>query len=257
MGIRFDGVVTESLAKQIAEQIREAIVDGRLKVDERLPTEAELAARFDVSRPTVREALKRLAAQNLIRSRRGPTGGTFVARPSLEDASQALTEAATLLVSLGEFTLSDIAEARDAMERTCARLAAARREDGHLERMTTEIAVQRDLSISGEEFCASDVRFHRAVADASGNPVLQFVMNTVIEALQPASNMVIDRFRDRRLAADQHQKLYDAVAAGNANAAEAAVADLMTTLKEQYARAQEWRARKDTGGHGATGTGDA
>ncbi len=244
MSVTFDGVVTESLAKQIAEQIREAILDGRLKVDERLPTEMELAERFEVSRPTVREALKRLAAQNLIRSRRGPTGGTFVNRPSIADASRALTESATLLVSLGEFSLTDIAEARDALQRSCARLAAARRTPEHLGRMAAEIAVQRDPSLSGEAFCASDVRFHRALVDAAGNPVLGFVMGSVIEALQPASNMVIDRFRDRTQAADQHQKLLDAVTAGNADAAEDAVAALIATLKAQYARAQDaWESR--------------
>ena len=65
-----------SVAARIAAQLRDAIVAGDLASDERLPGEQELADRYGVSRPTVREALKRLAAQNLIRSRRGPTGGT-------------------------------------------------------------------------------------------------------------------------------------------------------------------------------------
>ena len=67
MAIQYQPIVTKSVSKQIAEQIRESIVDGRLQADDRLPTEAELARQFGVSRPTVREALKRLAAQNLIR----------------------------------------------------------------------------------------------------------------------------------------------------------------------------------------------
>ena len=74
MAIDYQGLVTQGLARQIAEKLREAILEGRLHVNERLPTEYELAARFNVSRPTIREALKRLAAQNLIRSRRGPAG---------------------------------------------------------------------------------------------------------------------------------------------------------------------------------------
>ena len=60
-----------SAGHQIAESIRALILGGKLVVDQRLPGEQELAARFGVSRPTVREALKRLAAQNLIRTRRG------------------------------------------------------------------------------------------------------------------------------------------------------------------------------------------
>ena len=66
-----------SLSIQIAEAIRNAIISGDLIVDERLPSEAELAEQFAVSRPTVREALKRLAAQSLIRTQRGATGGAF------------------------------------------------------------------------------------------------------------------------------------------------------------------------------------
>ena len=65
------------LSAQIAEAIRDAIINGQLIVDERLPSEAELAEQFDVSRSTVREALKRLAAQSLIRTQRGAFGGAL------------------------------------------------------------------------------------------------------------------------------------------------------------------------------------
>ena len=78
-------IVKASISKQIAEQLRAAIVDGRFKIGERLPTEDELAQRYGVSRPSVREALKRLAAQNLVRARRGPTGGNFVIKPSFNE----------------------------------------------------------------------------------------------------------------------------------------------------------------------------
>ena len=63
MTIDYQGLVTQGLAKQISEKIREAILQGRVHVHERLPTEEELAVKFNVSRPTIREALKRLAAQ--------------------------------------------------------------------------------------------------------------------------------------------------------------------------------------------------
>ena len=74
------------MSVQIAEAIRNAIVSGDLLSDARLPSEAELAEQFGVSRPTVREALKRLAAQNLIRTRRGATGGNFVNRITWSEA---------------------------------------------------------------------------------------------------------------------------------------------------------------------------
>jgi DNA-binding FadR family transcriptional regulator len=101
--IDFEPVSQKSLSRQIADQIRQAIIDGSLAADDRLPTEDELAARFSVSRPTIREALKRLAAQNLVRSKRGPTGGTFVNRPSVSDLSDSLAGATTLLMGLNAF----------------------------------------------------------------------------------------------------------------------------------------------------------
>ena len=112
MTIKYKIQVTESLAKQIAENICSAIVEGRLEVDERLPTEEELARRFGVSRPTIREALKRLAAQNLIRSRRGPSGGTFVNKPSLKEQWSSVANAMTLMVSVGEIGLAEITESQ-------------------------------------------------------------------------------------------------------------------------------------------------
>jgi len=245
MAINFQPLATASLANQIAENIRRAILDGSLKVDDQLPTEEVLAEKFNVSRPTIREALKRLAAQNLIRSRRGPAGGTFVNRPSQEDLSSSLTGAAMLMVSMGEFSLSEIAEARRELELTCCRLAAERRKEEHLRTMAEEIERQRNRETTDVDFCASDVRFHRALVDATGNPVLQFVMFAVIEALQPATNLVIFRFREREIILDQHERIYQSIKSRNAEAAEEALAEQMNYLCEQYAEAQEWRRERD------------
>ncbi|MEM7024165.1 MAG: FadR/GntR family transcriptional regulator, partial [Pseudomonadota bacterium] len=238
MSITYKPVNATSVTKQIAEQIKASILDGRLKADDQLPTEHDLAEQFGVSRPTIREALKRLAAQNLIRSRRGPSGGTFVRRPTEQEVRANLISEATLLVSFGEFDLSDIAEARHELERLCGRLAAERRNETHIETMAEEIDKQRTESLSDEEFCASDVRFHRALVDATGNPVLQFVMSTVIEALQPIENMVIFKFRDRKKVTRQHEKIFRAIKAGDPDRTEAAITEQMTYLGRLFANVE-------------------
>ncbi len=243
MAINYDRVVTQSLAKQIAEQIRSAILQGDLQVDERLPTEAELAARFNVSRPTIREALKRLAAQHLIRSRRGPTGGTFVTRPSTEEMSDALTGTATLMVSLGEFDLDSISEARREMEQLCLTLAVQRRTEGQLAELNAALS-QQQQPISDEEFCAADIRFHRALVDATANPVLQFNMYTVIEALQPLTNMLANRFRDREVIIGHHQALYNAIAAQQIDPARQSLDQLIDYLTSQYSKALAWKQQQ-------------
>ena len=242
MNLGFPALVTESLAKQIAENIGSAIIEGRLKVNERLPTEEELARQFGVSRPTIREALKRLAAQKLILSRRGPSGGTFVNRLSLEEVGSTLATYSTLLVSIGEFDLAEIAQARFELERVCARLAAVNREESHLGIMKAELEAQRNAKISDVEFCASDVRFHRALVDSTGNRFLQFLMYAVIEAVQPAANLLSWRFRERKAIAQFHQEIVDSVTRRDADAASAAVTGLAVYLGGKYEEAHAWRA---------------
>ncbi len=244
MPVEFETVVTTSAAKQIADTLRAAIMDGRLKVDERLPTEEELAQRFKVSRPTVREALKRLAAQHLIRSRRGPTGGNFVASPAPEEAARSLANATTLMVVVGDIQLDDMATARLELEGACCRLAAVARTDEHLDRMRLELAHQRDVALSDEEFCASDVRFHRALVDAAGNALLSFLMHAVVEALQPVSNMVIFRVRERRTIVIFHERILQAMETRDADAGMAALGDLVAYTRDRFREALDRRAER-------------
>lgn len=238
-----------SLSRQIADKIRQAILDGDLKADERLPTEDELAGRFQVSRPTIREALKRLAAQNLVRSRRGPTGGTFVNRPSRHDLEEGLVSAMTLLAGMGEFELDEISLARLELERISARLAAQQvgrdGEEAALEALERELALQESDQLSPEEFCASDVRFHRAILELGGNGVLGLVSGVVLQAFQPVANMVSFHYRERERIIDQHQRLLDAIRAGDAAQAVSVIEEQVEYLRQQQLRAREAKSRDD------------
>ena len=245
MILKYDEVVRTGIAKQVADNIRSAIMDGRLKVDERLPTEEDLARSFGISRPTVREALKRLAAQNLIHSKRGPTGGNFVKRPDPEGLSKAITGAATLLVGIGAFDIEEIITARLETETVCCRLAAANRSEADLATMATEIAMQQDEAISDEDFCASDVRFHRALVESTGNGPMKLMMYTVIEAFIPITNMIVFRVRERRQVASLHQEILDAISIRDAARAADALARLLAYVRETYAAVLDARARRE------------
>jgi len=229
-----------SLPDQIAESIRELIVSGALSVDERLPNESELADQFGVSRPTVREALKRLAAKNLIRSQRGVSGGNFVTLPSEEQVRADLATTATLLVSHQVFSLDEVAESRRVLESTCVRLAAARRTTAHLAELHAAIERQARPDLSDEEFCEADVEFHRVIVRAAGNPMLDYVMAFALEALHPSTNLVVNRFRERSEVLARQHDLLDAVETRDADAAERAVDAQMDHLTTIYAEARDW-----------------
>ncbi|MFK7837492.1 MAG: FadR/GntR family transcriptional regulator [Sulfitobacter sp.] len=204
---------TVDLSSEIASDIREAIVSGELDIDQRLPSEAELAEHFEVSRPTVREALKRLAAQSLIRTQRGAAGGAFVNRLSFEDAYLQQITTSTLLLSMNAVSFETACEARFALERACAHLAASRRSDEHLATMRAEIERQNETGLTDEAFCASDVVFHRAFVDAARNPVLSYQLAGAVEGMQPLMNMITFTARDRALIVSLHTDIADAVEA--------------------------------------------
>ena len=160
--------------------------------------------------------------------------------------SQDLMSSVALMVSLGVFDLTEIAEARHELELVCVRLAIKRRNCAELDRMAAEIELQKDETLTDEEFCASDVRFHRALVDATHNPVMQFQMFTVIEALQPVENMVIFRFREREKIIEQHEKIWRALRDQDLAEAEDAIDEQMVYLRESFALAQEWRRNRDS-----------
>ncbi|TPW25842.1 FadR/GntR family transcriptional regulator [Pararhizobium mangrovi] len=241
----YEPVTKDTFPSQIARQIKAMIVDGQLAANQRLPTEQDLAARFNVSRPTVREALKRLAAQNLIRSQRGPTGGTFVNGPSIDEEMDRLAAVSTMLVSINRITIDEIADARQQLEMLCVRLSALRRSDEQLSRMEHEIAFQKRIEATDAEFCASDVRFHRTLVDASGNSLLRFLMAAVVEGLQPISNLIVFRYRDRREIVHHHQRIVDHLRDRDGPGAAMVIEEQIAYLREHYAKAQA--AREDRG----------
>jgi GntR family transcriptional regulator, transcriptional repressor for pyruvate dehydrogenase complex len=241
------GLASSGLARQIAESIRAAIMTGRLRADERLPTEDELAQRFSVSRPTIREALKRLAAMNLIHSRRGPTGGSFITTPTLDDSRTVLANTASLLVSMDEFAPEEIIEARRAMELSCVRLAITRRTDDDIKRLEVEILNQDNPQLSDEQFCASDVRFHQGLVRACHNPVLVFQSACLIDSLQPVLNLIVYKVRDRQAVVSEHSRLTEALKLRSLPAAELALNEYLDVLLAQLMRVRAMRAAQPLG----------
>ena len=226
MPIDYAPLSRQGLSAQIADSLRDAITSGELSPDDRLPSESELAERFGVSRPTVREALKRLAAQNLIRTKRGASGGAFVNRISWDDAYDQIITTSTLMISMHAVDFETMAEARFLQERACLPLAIKRRQRDHLATMRQEISRQQDPALSDEAFCASDVAFHRALVDAAQNPVLSYQRAGAVEAMQPLMNMLTFRARDRNEIVRLHNELLTALSERDLSQAQGALDSL-------------------------------
>ncbi|SLN39400.1 HTH-type transcriptional regulator LutR [Falsiruegeria litorea R37] len=242
--MKIDPNSSADLSVQIAQAIKDAIISGELIVDERLPSETELCDQFQVSRSTVREALKRLAAQSLIRTQRGASGGAFVNRLSFEDAYPQQVTTSTLLLSMNAVSFDTACEARFALERACAPLSAQRRTPDHLATMRAEIVRQSQPGLTDEAFCASDVAFHRALVDGASNPVLSYQLAGAVEAMQPLMNMITFTARSREEIVALHTRIADAIEGNDVTAADTALQELTAytlTLKDNVMAARAAR----------------
>ena len=180
----FEPIATPKRNFEIIEaSIRREIYSGALVPGQKLPNEFELARQFNVGRSAVREALKVLELAGLLVVRRGYNGGTFVAPPDFEEAS----EAVTLTFQPGNMALDQLLEACQTIEARAAELAASHASE--LEVSDLEELVQRieQCVHVPARFLTAIVDFHLAVTEMAHNSVftlaLQAMRNNLIQEL--------------------------------------------------------------------------
>ncbi|WP_430260387.1 FadR/GntR family transcriptional regulator [Neorhizobium sp. IRS_2294] len=165
------GTARKGLADIVFERMLRAIKSGAYKPDERLPTEHDLAAEFEVSRPVIREALKRLRDQSLIYSRRG--AGSFVRSVGLRNPlGFGQLENVADLLNCYEFRLT--------MEPAAAAAAAARHDADSLKAIRQALELLRDATNRQSHREDADFQFHLAIARAGQNNYF----TTAMEALK-------------------------------------------------------------------------
>jgi GntR family transcriptional repressor for pyruvate dehydrogenase complex len=208
----------------------------RIKPGDRLPTERELALEMGVSRPSVRAALQFLTAMGVIRSRQG--SGTFV-----QDGPPSLgTEPLGLLAELHGFTWEQIFEARGVLEVNAAGLAAQRTSAEQTVAMSEHVASMFECLESPEEFLVHDVRFHRAVAAGSDNPVLAALVDMLAGLTFELRQPTVKRARDLRQSANKHRQIYQAIRRRDPGAARATMAEHLKLARRSWAAEDELAA---------------
>lgn len=224
--------------EQVADQLRELIVSGRLGPAQRLPSEADLAAEFGVSRPTVREALRLLSADSLIRTEKGASGGNFVTLPTVDHVRESLSTNIGLLSQSEHVSLGEFLEARELLEVPAARLAARRRSASDLETLRAAIPPQ-PLDLSSERQFIYNKEFHSAIVVSSGNTLLSIATHPIFSALQAnLKRSALGRQFHRRVN-DDHRGLLAAIEAGDEVAAAEQMQEHLGFLRPMYE--EVWR----------------
>ena len=227
--------------EQVADQLRELILGGQLEQGARLPTETVLAAEFGVSRATVREALRLLAAQSLIRTAKGAGGGSYVTLPTVDHISEFLRANIGLLTDARDLTLDELTEARALLEVPAARLAARRRRDDDVERLRSSIPPESLRLDTRSEFVAN-AEFHTTLIECCGNRLLYIAAQPLFSALQTslARSRLGRRFHAGIHA--HHALIADAIEAGDEDAAASEMHRHLEFLVPFYEKA--WRDQR-------------
>jgi GntR family transcriptional repressor for pyruvate dehydrogenase complex len=226
--------------EEVAERLRERVVSGELPPGARLPNEAVLAQDFSVSRATVREALRSLTAQSLIRTAKGAGGGSYVTSPSVDGVSDFLHSSIALMAHAEDVTLDDLIEARELLEVPAARLAAQRRHAELVERLEQAIP-EKPLRLGADEQFLYNRDFHSLLLEGCGNPLLVMAAQPIFTILQTNLSRSTLGAGFHRSINQHHRAITAAVNAGDPEAAGGEMFAHLEFLRPFYEQA--WRSR--------------
>ncbi|MDQ0469400.1 FadR/GntR family transcriptional regulator [Labrys wisconsinensis] len=202
-----------TLPQEIVKALTDLIMKRVWKPGDLIPSEKELAIRFQVGRSTIREAVKSLVVLGVLEARAGE--GSFVREPT----SELLSGAFRWGLLLSEGNLDHFVDVRVLIEVECARRAAANRTDDLVARLRTSIDDMRAEPMDHNAFMEADTRFHLAIAHAASNPIFENMGSTIqsIVRIWYPKTYYIPETKGRTVS--EHQAIADAIADGACDAA--------------------------------------
>lgn len=241
---------TARLSDQVADQIKHLIKEKKLQSGDRLPSERALSEQLKISRSPIREAIRMLNSLGLLITKRG--GGTYVQSEVHNWPSQVITPLAGLLHDDIQYRY-DVLEARQALEKSTASLAAKRatpKDKQHIQ-YCFDTLVKHQVSGDKTMSARADAQFHLAIAEASHNAVLlqvmrglfQVVLSTVTE-----SRRAMFHYKDEetiRLLTHQHQAIMHAIFNADPEEAENLIDEHLHYVHDNLRSYEEDQARKE------------
>jgi DNA-binding FadR family transcriptional regulator len=225
----------DNLYEEVVRQVKKAIMRGEYCAGEPLPGEHDLGRRLGVSRPVVREALRTLQTQGFVEIRRGIKGGAYVREPDGLAFSENLCD----LIRLRRVTVDHLGQARLFLEPEVCRLAALNGSERDLEALHA-LLEEYETTASVNRKVSLNVRFHRDLSKASGNPFYAILMESImgftedfIRTIKPLDEIIHKE--------GEHRRILSAVAAHEAERAEALMrSHVLDILSEMRRLEKTW-----------------
>ena len=194
---------------EVVNHVRSLIETGVLQPGDKIPPEREFARSLKISRASLRTGIGYLAAMGVMKIRHGV--GTFVADGPPDFGKASLS----WMGALHGFQIWQMFEARIILECNLSALAAERGKEEHHAALAEEVAEMFAALASPAEYLIHGVLFHRIIAQASGNPILAAIMETVTSSMYDKRRKTVERATDLRESAEMHREIYRAIRARN------------------------------------------
>jgi GntR family transcriptional repressor for pyruvate dehydrogenase complex len=234
------------ISDAVAASLERRILEGSLKPGDRLPPERELATEFGVSRPSLREAIQKLASKGMVQSRQG--GGTYVTNALEATFFDPWQDMMDNHPNLRE----DMLEFRRMIEGQAAEWAAERATEADLTRLGQRFTVL-NASFSQESMdqrSEADIAFHQAVGEASHNALLGHLSAALLRLMHDNIRLNLGELKTvpaaGNLLKSQHTAIYEAIVARKPQAARAAAETHIDFVRETLAQTLRSVARRET-----------
>jgi GntR family transcriptional repressor for pyruvate dehydrogenase complex len=222
-----------SIPEAIIHELKSLIDSGHIAQGSKLPGERELAKMLNVSRPSLREALRALILLGILDNRQGD--GTY-----LTSSNRWPIEPFSIMLSVKKGALLDIFEARESIENTSAGLAAFRRDEEDLKEMEKALESMRLNFDNPDEYIKYDLNFHKAIILATKNPVFEDLMEKIYHLIMNTSDnnrtYPSELYKEKNYR--QHEIIYKYIKAADKQMATKAMADHMRHIKQRLMAAR-------------------
>ena len=222
------------LYQEVLDRLMDRIRSGEIAPGAQLPSERELMEQYGVGRPAIREALQALERSGIVEIMHGERARVVV--PTAERLIAQVAGGAMHLLRTQPDMLGHLKEARVFLETGLARMAAERATDEDVANLQLRVAQQRASMVDLEKFIERDMAFHREIALISGNPIFPSIVESLFKWASEYYRPLVRAPGVEELTLSEHQRIVDAIAKRDGDAAADAMHQHLSRANELYRR---------------------
>lgn len=215
----------------IVDQINEYFLNGKLKPGDKLPTERDLASRFNVSRTSVREALRKLEIKGIIEIKQG--SGSFIKTSE----NLAVEEISSTIMNAEKKLIYEMLELRRMLEVECASLASQRATSEDLNRIREALEMMDHAKNDVELGLQADLNFHISIVYASHNSIFLQLIKTLSghmqDTIRATRRQIMANPKRNQDTINEHKEIYLAIATGDADQAAQLMEKHITQIRKE------------------------